>query len=88
MSARPFSCTGEGVDGTHCCFLAGTRCEFLVEHQGGRRFACGLRLELGSWAAVNTDPRYRPVGEHWVRGGHPFNYCEEFDPMACCRRDG
>lgn len=43
----------------HCCHLgAHGVCQFLVEHTAGRRWACGLYVELGSWEAVHVDPRY------------------------------
>lgn len=79
-------CVGRGGYTTgHCCYLAGKVCGFLVENQGGRRYACGLRLELGSWAAVNADPRYKPVGDHWASYGDPFNFCELYAPtVECC----
>jgi hypothetical protein len=45
-----------------CCYLAGVRCLYLEEHTvEGRRWACGLRRELGDWAAVHADPRYLAV---------------------------
>lgn len=80
-------CTGLGADGDHCCYQAGQRCPHLRENEGGRRYACGLMLELGSWEAMNADPRYEPIGRHWESIGQPFNYCETFNPMFCCRRD-
>jgi hypothetical protein len=81
------TCTGQGVDGDHCCWMNGRRCPFLVENVAGRRYACGLRVQLGSWKAVVRDPRYRPVGECWESVGQPFDYCLSFDPALCCRRE-
>jgi hypothetical protein len=52
-------CSGNGND--HCCSLGATVCPFLVESTAGRRWACGLRVELGSWAAVHNDERYVTV---------------------------
>lgn len=80
-------CTGQGVSGTHCCWLGNQPCVFLVENVDGRRYACGLRLELGSWPAVIRDPRYRPVGEFWKSVGQPFDYCMTFNPVLCCQRE-
>jgi hypothetical protein len=65
-------CDGQGdVNGDHCCWLDGAPCPHLVVNgPTGFRYACGLRTELGSWAAVHADPRYladvRPV---WLRTG-------------------
>ncbi len=78
-------CTGEGANGTHCCYLRGVRCIHLVENVEGRRYACGLRIKYGSWEAMNASPEYKPIGEHWKANGHGFAYCETFDPAFCCR---
>jgi len=80
-------CNGQGADGDHCCYLNNQRCAFLVENVAGRRYACGLRLQHGSWEAVVGDPRYRRVGEFWESVGQPFDYCMSFDPAFCCRRE-
>lgn len=50
----------DGLSGDHCCHLgtAGV-CTFLEEGTvPGRRWACGLRRELGDWQAVHADARY------------------------------
>lgn len=53
-------CHGNAED--HCCWFQGRVCEFLEENTvPGRRWACGLFRELGSWDAVHADPRYEPV---------------------------
>lgn len=68
------ACDGSGdADGAHCCFVEGADCLHLViGGPTGRRFACGLRTELGSWELVHADPRYlahpKPV---WERIGMP-----------------
>ena len=51
-------CHGNGSD--HCCNLgAAGVCTFLEENTvPGRRWACGLFRELGSWGAVHTSSRY------------------------------
>jgi hypothetical protein len=82
-------CSGAGdAAGSHCCYQSGQVCKFLeVDTVPGRKFACGLRRELSTWAKVNVDPRYQAIGEHWESGGQPFNYCETFQPSAnqCCQ---
>ena len=86
-----YECVGEGVDGDHCCYVAGTVCPHLRENVAGRRFACGLMLEHGSWAKVVKSEGYREIGETWASLSLPFNYCETFDPAFCCKaeyRDG
>jgi hypothetical protein len=60
-------CLGNSAD--HCCYLAGKPCTFLEENTvEGRRWACGLRRELGDWDAVLASDRYKetvaPVFEH------------------------
>jgi hypothetical protein len=43
----------------HCCWIEGQVCPFLEENTvPGRRWACGLYRELGSWDKVHSDPRY------------------------------
>ena len=81
-------CNGQGADGDHCCYQAGQRCPYLVENQAGRRYACGLLLKYGSWEAMNESSEYEPIGRHWTRyGSLPWNYCETFSPLFCCRAD-
>lgn len=51
-------CSGSGP--AHCCWVNGELCPYLVVDQHPtRKFACGLRWELGSWEAVYADPRYQ-----------------------------
>jgi hypothetical protein len=60
------ACHGNTAE--HCCWLDGVQCSYLREHVGGRRWACGLRHELGSWEAVLADERYqRNVQPVWDR---------------------
>jgi hypothetical protein len=52
-------------------------------HPDGRRAACGLYVELGSWDAVHADERYqRDVHPHWVRTGTPD--CGDWVGPGCC----
>ena len=84
-------CTGRGDHDNHCCYLHGKVCDFLeTNNVPGRNYVCGLRRELGSWDAVNADSRYQPIGEHWAKWNHPFNYCETWQPAdgVCCRKVG
>ena len=51
------ACHGDGGD--HCCYINGTTCPFLEEGTvEGRRWACGLLRELGTWQAVYADRRW------------------------------
>ena len=78
-----YSCHGNADD--HCCYVDGEVCEYLEENTvPGRRWACGLLVKYGSWAAMNASPEYQEIGEHWESRGKPFNYCETFDPAFCC----
>lgn len=52
--------TCAGLTEDHCCYLGRHGvCPYLEEGTiPGRRWACGLRRELGSWDAVHADDRY------------------------------
>lgn len=68
-------CHGNGQN--HCCNL-GQRgeCEFVEENTiAGRRWACGLLRELGSWESVEADPRY-------LKSVKPF--FDEYMPGVSC----
>ena len=62
------SCAGNADD--HCCYIDGKACLYLEENTvPGRRWACGLRRELGGWDAVLASDRYKTdVEPHWVEG--------------------
>ena len=46
----------------HCCHIDGKDCPFLEENTvEGRRWACGLMVELGDWDAVIESARYKEV---------------------------
>jgi hypothetical protein len=52
-------CDGGLRSGEHCCWIDGAPCRFLEEWTvSGRRWACGLMRELGSWDAVHADSGY------------------------------
>lgn len=71
-----------------CCKVGGKVCEYSVQHQAGRKYACGLYLKYGSWPAVVQSPEYEPIGKHWARNDPDrFNYCETFNPLFCCREE-
>jgi hypothetical protein len=77
------ACIGIGdAQGGHCCWVHGEVCRFLLENHEGRRFACGLRVELGDWDKVHADPRYRPIALVFVDEG----LCGDWQPQAnvCC----
>ncbi len=51
-------CTGNNMD--HCCWINGAVCPYLEENTvEGRRWACGLLRELGSWEAVYASNEYQ-----------------------------
>jgi hypothetical protein len=61
-------------------------CQFLEENTiPGRRWACGLLRELGSWEAVHADVRYAPIQAVWNRVG--IESCGAWMPKPgqCCR---
>jgi hypothetical protein len=79
-------CTGNGKE--HCCWVKGQVCRYVEEDTvEGRRWACGLLVKYGSWAAVNESAEYAPVGAAWLTVRAPFNWCETYVPNAtqCCR---
>lgn len=81
-------CHGNGDD--HCCFLYGEPCMFLGENiVEGRRWACTLLVELGSWEAVHTDTRYKTLVEPVI---HSFGVesCGGWGPGTgqCCYTGG
>lgn len=52
------SCDGNQAD--HCCYLNGEPCQYVEENTvDGRRWACGLRRELGDWDSVLASDRYQ-----------------------------
>jgi len=55
----------DGNSAEHCCWVDGARCPHLRENMHGRRWACALRAQLGSWALVHNDARYQPIHAHW-----------------------
>lgn len=79
-------CTGT-AEGDHCCYVNGERCRYLVENVDGRRYACGLRVELGSWDAVHADSGYQEhVQSVWDSLGLGYT-CGSWKPQpgeACC----
>jgi hypothetical protein len=59
--------TCEGNADDHCCYL-GQRgvCEHLEEGTvEGRRWACGLRREYGSWDAAHASPDYVEIRSYF-----------------------
>lgn len=66
------SCLGNGSD--HCCYIRGKECRYLIrgytdENKHFRKWACGLRAELGDWDKVLADPRYKKhVEGSWAPG--------------------
>lgn len=52
------TCHGNGTN--HCCYVNGQPCQYLQENTvEGRRWACGLYVELQNWDAVIADERYQ-----------------------------
>ena len=50
-------CNGNRDD--HCCYVNGNACRFLeMDTVPDRKWACGLRRELGDWDLVIQDQRY------------------------------
>jgi hypothetical protein len=65
-------CLGNGKD--HCCYIKAEECRYLIrdytdEDGHFRKWACGLRAELGDWDKVLTDPRYKKnIEGSWAPG--------------------
>lgn len=93
-SVQPGVCHGNGED--HCCYVDGKVCPFLEENTvSGRRWACGLLRELGTWTAVHGDERYlAEVRPAWDRNG--VQDCGDWrgplrdgsGPLQCCFAKG
>lgn len=89
-------CDGFGnCYGDHCCYVNGSPCPYLqidesiTDPAQGRKYACGLYLELGSWKKVHADPRYADnVKPAWEARGTAD--CGDFmaGQMANTIRDG
>lgn len=73
-------CSGNNED--HCCYVNDGVCKYLLENVvEGRRWACGLRNELGSWDAVHQDPRYvQEVKIHWLKTSLKDYDCGQWPP--------
>jgi len=82
----PCVCTGMGNrDGDHCCYLKGKVCDYLeIGTVPGRKFACGLLRENGTWEKMVLAPRYKPIGDFWAQYDLGFNYCETSSIDRCC----
>lgn len=89
-------CHGNGDD--HCCYVDGQVCAFLRTNVvEGRRWACGLYVELGDWDAVLADsryvtylrPRWRQIEIDNDLPENSFN-CHPWGPGTnqCCYREG
>lgn len=81
-------CHGNGAD--HCCYVEGEPCpHLLVDVVPGRRWACGLLVELGTWERVHADPRYLAVpAPVWRARGVPdcgdFRGSADGSILQCC----
>lgn len=92
MPVENSPCHGNGDN--HCCYLPGGSnvefgegvCPFLVQNVvPGRRFACGLLVELRRWEAVHADERYlATVAPKWRERG--IADCGDWGPGTnqCC----
>lgn len=71
-------CHGNGAD--HCCWIDGKACSYLEEYTvPGRRWACGLLRELGSWSALYADPRYQGTeAAAWLALHYPGYGCGDY----------
>ena len=79
------TCHGNGPD--HCCTFQGVTCTHLEENTvEGRRWACGLYREHGSWEAVYEDPRYKAdVQPMWDEYRRPNVGCGDWPvPGVLC----
>lgn len=89
------TCHGNGRE--HCCYFQGEACVYVEENTvPGRRWACGLLRELGSWDGVLIDeryirdvaPKFEAAGLHGMTcKGWPKDYPEVMKtngPGLCC----
>lgn len=60
-------CHGNGKK--HCCWIEGEVCEYLEENTvPGRRWACGLYREMGSWDAVHKSKEHKDLRNKTWKG--------------------
>lgn len=83
-------CHGNGPD--HCCYINGV-CPYLEENTvPGRRWACGLYREHGTWQAVYQDPQWRTSHiKAWFDETHPGYGCGDWPqniPKAAAQPSG
>ena len=74
-------CLGNAED--HCCKIKGEDCKYLIrdytdENGHFRKWACGLRAELGDWDQVLADPRWiEDCKDAWAPGVNCRDWPEE-----------
>jgi len=75
------TCAGNADD--HCCYF-GEVCQHLEENTvEGRRWACGLHRQYGSWVAVYLSPEWPAVLENAINHGLPVTYrCGDWPPAG------
>ena len=69
-----------GNNDSHCCWINGVECPYLEENTvEGRRWACGLLRELGSWEKVYRSTRYRRTDAgKWFKKAYPGFGCGDW----------
>ena len=70
-------CTGQGANGSHCCYIGGQVCYYLDDSEPTPR--CSLLVELGSWDKVHKDRRWkRSVVGVWFKDRYPGYGCGDW----------
>jgi hypothetical protein len=74
-------CHGNGP--THCCYVNGIECQYLVKDINSRKWSCGLLVQYGDWDSVHSsEPYLDNVRPHWVANGTPD--CGTWIGPGCC----
>lgn len=72
-----------GLADDHCCYIHGVQCQYLVENQAGRRWACSLKIKYNDWDSVlasdeyrqDVAPKLKPMGINCRDWPGPGNHC-------------
>jgi len=73
----PIICSGNGDRPGHCCWINGKVCNYLTVVDDVPR--CSLLLELGDWAKVHRDRRWkRSIVGQWFKTNHPGYGCGDW----------
>lgn len=75
------SCHGNGD--THCCYINGVECQYLIKNVNDRKWSCGLLTQYENWDTVYTSQQYtNNVQPYLIAAGSPD--CGKWVGPGCC----